>query len=131
MLKACSRCGRIHSKKYDCGKKIFRKKKEPNEISRFRSTQLWTEKSREIRFRDHYLCQICIRKMYNPVNQFQFKDISVHHITPISEDWDQRLENKNLITLCSMHHEMAENGEIPERVLREIVVEQENKVPPG
>lgn len=46
---------------------------------------------------------------------------------PINADWDKRLDDDNLITVCSMHHEMAENGEIPYEVLKEIIDEQEEK----
>ena len=37
---------------------------------------------------------------------------SVHHITPLTDDFDARLDDDNLISLCAYHHEQAERGEI-------------------
>ena len=45
----------------------------------------------------------------------------MHHIIPIEENYDKRLDENNLITLCRYHHEMAESGEIPREELQEIV----------
>ena len=49
----------------------------------------------------------------------------MHHIVPVKVDYDLRLENENLITLCERHHQMAEAGEIPAKVLHQIAQEQE------
>jgi hypothetical protein len=40
---------------------------------------------------------------------------------------DTALDDHNLITLCPLHHEMAEAGEISRDTLLEIVREQEGK----
>lgn len=130
MLKACKYCGRIHSKKYVCEKKPIKKYQKQTEMSRFRSTKEWTQKSIEIRERDKYLCQICVRNLHHTQRQYMYDGLSVHHAIPIATDWERRLDNDNLITLCSMHHEMAENGEIPYEEIRSIIDEQE-KIPPG
>ena len=45
------------------------------------------------------------------------QDLSVHHIEPLEERLDLRLENDNLVTCCSRHHEMAEAGKIPREYL--------------
>lgn len=45
------------------------------------------------------------------------QDLSVHHIEPLEERFDLRLENDNLVTCCSRHHEMAEAGKIPREYL--------------
>uniref|UniRef100_UPI0013DE6288 HNH endonuclease n=1 Tax=Mediterraneibacter glycyrrhizinilyticus TaxID=342942 RepID=UPI0013DE6288 len=65
--------------------------------------------------------------MYSPERQFETDNISVHHIVPIAEDWERRLDDENLITLCSKHHEMAERGEIKRKKLLSIAKEQERK----
>lgn len=39
-------------------------------------------------------------------------EIEVHHIVPINEDYDRRLDNDNLVSLCREHHEQAEAGVI-------------------
>lgn len=127
MLTSCKYCGRIHQKNYDCGKKPVRKKKPYTKMNRFRSTEAWKRKSVEIRQRDNYLCQICIRKLYNTIRQYNYDNLSVHHAIPITDDWDKRLDDDNLITGCSMHHEMMEDGTIPYEEIKKIIDEQEEK----
>ncbi len=124
MLKSCKYCGRIHDSKHDCGYKPKRKKKGNNK-DRFRWTKAWQSKRDEIKQRDKYLCQICIRKLYNTKNQYNYTDLEVHHITPLEEDFERRLDNDNLITICETHHEMAERKEIPRELIQRIVKEQE------
>lgn len=69
--------------------------------------------------------------MYNTIGrQYNFKDISVHHIEPLDERYDLRLDDGNLITLCAYHHSMAEDGLIPKGILLGIVQEQNAKVSP-
>lgn len=131
MLKSCKYCGKIHDSKYDCGKKP-RRKKIHTEQNQFRSTNAWKNKSIQIRVRDHYLCQVCIRNLYHTQQQYNDKDLEVHHIIPVAEDYDRRLDNENLITLCEYHHEMAEREEIPREALKAIVRQQEENLdPPG
>ena len=48
---------------------------------------------------------------------------SVHHITPIQEDYEQRLDGANLITVCQTHHEMCEAGIIDRDTQRMLVKE--------
>lgn len=56
----------------------------------------------------------------------------MHHAIPINQDWEKRLDDENLITLCAMHHEMSEDGEIPVAEILEIITEQEEKrIPQG
>jgi 5-methylcytosine-specific restriction endonuclease McrA len=127
---------RIHDSKYDCGKKPKRSK-QGNDKDKFRWSQTWQKKREEIKQRDGYLCQICIRRLYNTVNQYTYDDLEVHHVVPLEEDFDRRLDNDNLITLCERHHEMAERGEIPRQEILSIISEQEESkkgidgIPPG
>ncbi len=116
---------RIHDSKFDCGKKPVRKK-QGNSKDRFRWTQAWQKKREEIKERDKYLCQVCIRNIYDTKNQFNYNDLEVHHAISLEEDFDKRLDNDNLITLCEEHHEMAERGEIPREVVLKIIGEQED-----
>jgi len=126
MLKACQYCGRIHAKGYDCGKKPKRNRQQAEtEAALFRSSWQWTKKSLEIRERDNYLCQICLRGKYNAQRMLQWDDVSVHHIIPVAANKELSMENTNLITLCSYHHEMAEAGKIPISELCEIARQQE------
>ncbi len=72
------------------------------------------------------LCQVCVRGLYNSRRKFNSRDLSVHHIISLVTDFDRRLDNSNLITLCRYHHELAERGRIPARELLDIAAEQEN-----
>lgn len=129
MLKSCSYCGRIHDSHYDCGKKPQRFKKK-YEKDAFRSTSAWQRKAEEIKERDKYLCQICIRDLYGTRVRLNNRELSVHHAIPLKEDYRLRLSNENLLTLCSRHHEMAESGKILREEILEIIRQQE-KSPPG
>lgn len=126
MLKSCKYCGRIHDSKIDCGMKPVRGKKITY-IDRFRSTRKWREKREQIRQRDNNLCQICIRGLYGTDRKYNYDDLSVHHAIPIEADYDKRLDDDNLLTVCAMHHEMCESGEIPYEAVKSIVDEQEVK----
>ena len=126
MLKSCQYCGRIHPKNYDCGRKP-KKIKRDTKAYRFHRTQAWQDKSIDIRERDHYLCQCCIRLMPGTMRKHNYDDLSVHHIEPLATDYDQRLDDNNLITVCGYHHELAERGEIDRELLHEIAREQNEK----
>lgn len=132
MLKACKYCGKIHDTHYDCGRKPVRTRSQAADSKSyyFRRSDSWTRKSQEIRERDGYLCQICIRKLHNTLRQFNYDTLSVHHIVPINEEYDKRLDNGNLLTVCRMHHEMCEEGMISRQEQLEIAKEQEEKGTP-
>lgn len=119
MLKSCKYCGRIHDSKYDCGMKPKRKK-PANEVNKFRWSREWREKALQIKERDKYLCQLSLRE-----NQprYVYTNLEVHHIIPISEAWDLRLDDSNLITLSEEYHEKAERGEISREYLQAILKE--------
>lgn len=126
MLKSCQYCGRIHDSKYICKQRAI-KKKQITEADKFRWTSKWQKKREEIKKRDLYLCQICIRELYNTVTKYNTEDLSVHHNIPINEDYNKRLDNDNLLTVCSYHHEMCESGEISREEVQKIIDEQESK----
>ncbi len=54
------------------------------------------------------------------------EDIEVHHIIPIKDDYDGRLDSYNLISLCRAHHEQAEAGAIKRDVLQAMAATQED-----
>lgn len=126
MLKSCQYCGRIHESNFICPSKP-QKKKQITDADKFRWTSLWQKKREEIKKRDLYLCQICIRELYNTLKKYNTDEIEVHHNIPINEDYNKRLDNNNLITLCREHHEMCESGEISREEVKKIIDEQENK----
>lgn len=119
MLKTCSICGKIHDINKICKRKITKKNSEANN---FRKTYSWTEKSKMIRKRDRYLCRVCETGKYGTEARYNYKELQVHHIIPIQEDYSKRLDSTNLITLCRLHHDMAERGEIPRKVLQKIII---------
>ncbi len=127
---SCAYCGRIHERSYDCGRKPKRVKRK-YEKDAFRSTYAWQRKAEEIKERDKFLCQICIRDLYDTTNRINSEDLSVHHAIPLRESFDKRLDNDNLITVCGMHHEMAEKGLIPRLEIQRIIADQEKSPPRG
>ena len=123
MLKTCQFCG-IVPYKHICPHKS-KSKKKITDIDKFRWTKTWQKKREEINKRDLYLCQICIRELHNTIIKYNSKDLSVHHNIPLIENYNKRLDNDNLITLCSIHHEMCDNGEIDREEVQKIIEEQE------
>ena len=93
--------------------------KNKTKPQKFRSSYAWLKKQRGIRERDLNLCRICLLNLYDTSNRFNYNDLSVHHITPLINDFSKRLDDDNLITLCRHHHELAEAGIIPKKLLLE------------
>ncbi len=112
--KICPRCGGLHGVGEKCYKNALPKKETA--ADRFRQTARWKRKAEDIKARDLFLCQYCKEH-----GQYEYRNLSVHHITPIAEDFDRRLDDENLVTLCDLHHKQAESGEIPKKELYEIV----------
>ena len=82
--------------------------------------------------RDGYLCRACLANLPGTVCRINTKRLSVHHIISLKDDWDRRLDTENLITLCDVHHELAERGAIPAGLLAEMAAKLSNaKKPPG
>ena len=126
--KSCKHCGRIHAEGYICNKKPIKRKRIDDAV-RFRSSAEWQAKRQQIKVRDNYLCQICIRELYGTRRKYNCEDLQVHHVVPISSDEELRLDNSNLITLCSMHHAMCDRGDIPYDEVKEIIKQQEQSPP--
>ena len=119
-LVTCRYCG-IVPRGHQCPNKKSRQKADNSKAVKFRNTKVWMRKSIEIKQRDRYLCQLCLRSLYNTIDWLNYKTIEVHHIVGINEDYNKRLDNDNLISLCSYHHKMADKGDIPKQVLQDIV----------
>ena len=118
MMKACSRCGRIHDLNHKCYANSKNFYQSDPEIRAFRNSGAWKRKAEEIKERDKYLCQVCLKK-----NIINTRDLSVHHIIPCAESQILRLENSNLITVCENHHKLCEVGKIPRTEQQAIVDE--------
>lgn len=122
MMKTCSKCG-IVTEDHKCPHRKTRSKTRDSQADKFRKTKAWIDKSKEIRTRDRYLCKVCINNLYNTINTYNYDKLEVHHIVPIHEDYDKRLDNDNLITLCNYHHRLAEHGEIAKEDLYRLIKE--------
>lgn len=125
MLKACSRCGRIHKRGEKCSVKYMSAVHRRNEqIVKFRNAQAWKRMREHIKERDKYICMYCFRGS-SAGRRFNTMELSVHHITSLDEDFEKRLDEDNLITLCRQHHELAECGEITKEELRAMILPPE------
>lgn len=114
MMKTCTVCGRIHAMGNQC-----QPVRDNSKAARFRQGRHWKNKSIEIRERDHYLCQCCIRSLYDTERILNCDLVEVHHIVPVGDNYDLRLEDSNLISLCNKHHKAAEAGKIGRDELRQ------------
>ena len=124
--KSCKHCGRVHDENYRCNKKPIKRKKV-DDIVRFRNSPKWQKKRKHIKERDNYLCQVCIRELYNTKRKYNSEGLQVHHAMPINLSKDLKLDESNLITLCSMHHSMCDKGKIPYEEVKKIINEQNQK----
>ena len=123
MLKACPYCGRIHDSQYDCPMKPKRwKQRKESKANSFRHTYAWKQKRDTIVKRDYQMCRICNEGSYGDFSRTRDpkEPLQVHHIEPLEECYDRRLDEENLITVCWQHHEMAEAGKIPRDYLHEL-----------
>ena len=122
--KSCKYCGRIHDDGHVCISKPIKRKKI-DEAVRFRNSEVWRKKRQQIKERDCYLCQVCIRELYGTRRKYNYEDLQVHHAIAVNESEELRLDDSNLITLYSMHHTMCDKGEIPYEEVKQIILEQE------
>ena len=102
MLKACSYCGTIHSKRYICAPKqaaisLRQRKHADDKITRFRNSATWQEARRQALERDMFLCRVCADE-----HCLCSDGLQVHHITY------QRLGHEDvyndLVSLCAGCH---------------------------
>ena len=117
MLKACSRCGKIHPYNQQCNVgRIYKGSEERN----LRAKSVWHKKSEEIRERAQYLCEVCRDK-----GIITYDNLEVHHIIPLKIAPELLLDNLNLICLCAMHHHEADEGKIDVTYLQKLAKKRE------
>ena len=114
MLRTCNVCGGIHQEDKMCKRKYPNKKN--SKANSFRNTNAWITKREQIKRRDKYLCQVCLKN-----GIYTYNNLQVHHIIPINIDYSKSLDSDNLITLCTYHHHQAERGLITKEQLLEII----------
>jgi len=113
MYKSCKYCGRIHQAAETCRQRPKGGRRlEGARERKFRDSYAWRKKRAEILERDHYLCKLCLVG-----RRINYDKISVHHIEPLSERFELRLRDSNLISLCPGHHQQADKGDPARRVL--------------
>lgn len=67
---------------------------------RFYKTKAWRAVRGRIRSRDNGLCLVC--KSRKRIRNGR----TVHHIIPLEDDWNKRLDEDNLICLCDSCHKL-------------------------
>ena len=102
--------------------------KKIDEAVKFRNSPKWQKKRRKIKERDSFLCQVCIRELYGTRRKYTYENLEVHHAIPISKSEELKLDDNNLITLCSFHHSMCEKGRIPYEEIQKIINEQNKSI---
>lgn len=117
MKRYCTICHKIHEG--HCPKPIYANRKRNSEADKFRNTQIWKRKAAHILERDLHCCRLCLL-----AGVLTNRELSVHHIVPILVDYDKRLDDDNLITLCRFHHEQAESGRISKHELKRLATEE-------
>lgn len=121
MWKSCSKCGKIHPYNKICYAGEINRKKN-TKANKFRKTIEWKNKSEEIRKDSKYICSVCMDEgIYN------YNNLEVHHIDKLEDNFERRLDNYNLITLCNKHHREAEDGIIDKEYLFKLAEQREDK----
>lgn len=114
MFVSCRYCGKTHPVGYVCRMKPRYDKARNSTADRFRHTSAWLKARERILDRDYHMCRVCNDGAYGTYagTAYNSKGLSIHHIEPLAERYDLRLEDDNLITCCSWHHRMADDEEI-------------------
>jgi len=106
--KICSRCGRILPVGERCScqpayRRDYQKFRRDKKIQEFRNSSEWREMRKKIIERDDGTDQYVLH-----TSGALRPGFSVHHIIPLSERWDLRLDEHNLITLSDDTHASLE-----------------------
>lgn len=70
----------------------------------FYQSSQWRSKRKRVLVRDKYMCQECLKQ--GIVND---KRLMVHHIVELKDDWKQRLNTDNLVTVCTACHNQLDH----------------------
>ena len=126
LLKSCVYCGKAHPIGVECSEKPRYDRPRVSQADKFRRSYAWKTKQAAILQRDFHLCRICNDGKYGRYDGRLYSAVrvklSVHHIEPLAECFERRLDDENLVTACPWHHKMADDGEIPRDYLHELAV---------
>ena len=75
----------------------MRMREEPH-IRAFYADTRWHKLSEQVKLRDDYMCQECLRNGFYTVGNVS------DHIIEVKDDWDRRWDMNNLQTLCVKCH---------------------------
>lgn len=70
---------------------------------KFYRTKEWLNKRAYIIDRDMHLCIDCLINKEEPIEAK-----IVHHIEPVKDNWNRRIDNNNLISVCDTCHKKIE-----------------------
>lgn len=121
-LKTCTYCRKIHGKEINCTAKkgYYREKnaryEKDKDYLKFIKSKQWVKKSQEIKLLDAHCCLLC--KSLGFISPIY---LEVHHINKVRNDYDKRLDNDNLITLCVYHHKQADANKISTNELHRLI----------
>ena len=110
----------MHPTTYTCNVNRTKRIYAGGEERKLRSSNKWTEKSKEIREKANYLCEVC-----RDHGVYNYRDLEVHHIIKLTRDTGGLLDNSNLICLCVEHHKEADRGTLSIDYLRELAQRRE------
>lgn len=119
-LISCNYCFGFHQKGTECPKKPktdYRQKNENlDEVNKmenkFYSSSAW-QKTRASMMRDcGYKCYVCSNVHDDTDVRHYTEAREVHHVIPIRDCWDKRLDVDNLVCLCTENHHMIHQNEI-------------------
>lgn len=120
MLKACSRCGRVHPYNYRCTHNKAKVSYNGGAEREARNSWAWHKKSLEIRDKAQNLCEVC-----RDEGRYVYNGLEVHHIVKVKDDASRLLDDYNLVCLCVPCHKKADRGEIEQGYLRELARKRE------
>lgn len=110
----CKYCMKIHDREYECYAKS-KYKRDRNRcrknnmrldkkiIDRFYSTNEWRKCREEVMKEANYLCEMCLE-----LGKITYKDLHVHHVIKVKDNWNKRIDKDNLIVVCPDCHRQIE-----------------------
>lgn len=88
--------------------KQYNKQVRHNKVNKpravFYASKEWRSMRHQVLVSQHYLCQSCKRK--GIVKQGNI----VHHIIPLEDDWNKRLDKDNLEVICQTCHNKEDSS---------------------
>ncbi|MBI6065010.1 HNH endonuclease [Clostridium perfringens] len=119
-LISCNFCFGYHPKGTECSKKPKKdyklKKENLDEVNKmenkFYSSSAWQKTRASVMRECGWKCYVC-SNVYPDTNLRHYTEArEVHHVIPIRDCWDKRLDVDNLVCLCTEHHHLIHQNNI-------------------